>query len=350
MSLGNGRRRYIYSDEEREVRVNDVVTKCVAFVGEVLHVSDAHFDGDLVGTGFFVQIETSIQGRAFHCFVTAKHVIEDLDPSQIYIQVNTRGGGGLRLICGDDAKWWFHPTDADTDVAVLPISVASNLDVASVGVEMFLTEERLRDYRIGIGDEVFVTGLFTPASGTNRNYPIVRHGNVARIADEPIRTKMGDVSVYLVEARSIGGISGSPVFVRETVQVALRTPPGTSPNKYLHGVGRMLLMGLMYGHWDTDPEEINSPRVTGEGVNVGIAIVIPATKIIETINHPELVEMRRMMEREYVDSVVLPKADSARATEHERFKALATQVLSVPKSEIDKRDKEFKARKRKKRR
>ena len=42
---------------------------------------------------------------------------------------------------------------------------------------------RISLQRVDIGDEVFVTGLFTLAPGQKKNLPIVRHGNVAMIPE-----------------------------------------------------------------------------------------------------------------------------------------------------------------------
>ena len=65
-----------------------------------------------------------------------------------------------------------------------------------------------------MGDEVFVVGLFRHRHGTQRNIPIVRVGNLAALTEEKVATNdFGLVDAYLIEARSIGGLSGSPVFL-----------------------------------------------------------------------------------------------------------------------------------------
>lgn len=153
---------------------------------------------------------------------------------------------------------------------------------------MFLTDEVIRSKGIGTGDEVFITGLFIHLAGSARNLPIVRMGNIAMMPDEPVPTRMGLIDAYLIEARSIGGLSGSPAFVRETV-------PG--------GIGGFYLLGLMHGHWDIPPEERDDhvPRADEDAqakVNMGIAIVVPATKILQVLNHPPLVEIRRTRDQE----------------------------------------------------
>ena len=158
------------------------------------------------------------------------------------------------------------------------------VDFKVVPLEMFLSDEIIQQKRIGLGDEVFITGLFAHASGSQRNQPIVRMGNIAMIPSEPIPTDLGSIEAYLIEARSIGGLSGSPAFVRETAPV---------------GLGTFYLLGLMHGHWDIPPEKKNDLLMQGEffgRVNMGIAIVIPAKKILEVLNHPKLVERREELD------------------------------------------------------
>jgi hypothetical protein len=62
----------------------------------------------------------------------------------------------------------------------------------------------------------------------------------------------------------------------------------------------MKLLGLMQGHWDVTESEINKFQLNNNprGVNVGLAIVTPAAKIIEVLNLPELTVMRDEIESE----------------------------------------------------
>jgi hypothetical protein len=154
--------------------------------------------------------------------------------------------------------------------------------------KMFLTDDAMQTGDIGTGDEVFITGLFAHMSASARNLPIVRMGNIAMMPDEEVPTKRGPMEAYLIEARSIGGLSGSPAFVRET-----------SP---LGGIGKFHLLGLMHGHWDIPPEDKNTLRIAYDAsedsrVNLGIATVVPARKVREVLNQPGIVEIRQRVEK-----------------------------------------------------
>ena len=56
------------------------------------------------------------------------------------------------------------------------------------------------------------------------------------------------MEVYLAEGRSIGGLSGSPVFIRQTVNLMLKGEDGDDIP--FAGLGQLYLLGMMHGHWE----------------------------------------------------------------------------------------------------
>ena len=202
------------------------------------------------------------------------------------IRINSKDG--LAVMYAKEIRWWYHPEDDLVDVAVTAWKPQFNdLDFRCVTTDICFNEHVKKDANIGTGNEVFITGLFSRFTGASKNHPIVRMGNIAMMPDEKIPTKGGDRDAYLIEARSIGGVSGSPVFVREDIKI---------------GKTRHWLLGLVHGHWDLPPGNKNDNLVSdseqSEAVNMGIAIVIPAEKILEVINQPKLAEKRKRDERE----------------------------------------------------
>jgi hypothetical protein len=273
------------------MRVPDEVRQCVAFIG----VDSTKFGG----TGFFVNIPSlSIPNAFYSYFVTAKHVADNTIDRDFVVRMNKIDGPAVPVLSQKGTtRWWLHPTD-NTDVAVMPLRPDSSvIEWKGIPESMFVTDQVIRDNSLGTGDEVFITGLFTQVTGSTRNIPIVRAGHMAMMPGERVPTKLGPMEAYLIEARSIGGVSGSPVFVRETIVLPMTKPgqivkPENAP--YLSGSGRFWLLGLMHGHWDVAPSAINDDAFDANGkVNMGIAIVMPATKILETLYHPELVDMRK---------------------------------------------------------
>jgi hypothetical protein len=108
------------------------------------------------------------------------------------------------------------------------------------------------------------------------------------VPGEKIPTEMGNMEAYLAEGRSIGGLSGSPVFCRSTVRMPAQTAHGEPA--MISGLGTVHFLGLMHGHWDLPSRFDESERQ--EAVNMGVSIVVPAKKVLEVIDGPELCELR----------------------------------------------------------
>ena len=81
----------------------------------------------------------------------------------------------------------------------------------------------------------------------------------------------------------------------------------------------VFLMGLLSGHWDESSsieDSVGYQFSNGEKVNVGIAFVVPAGKIVETINYPEL----RDTEREWISEQQATLVNSPGDAERHRKK------------------------------
>jgi hypothetical protein len=301
------------------VRVPDELLKCVGFVCAVEHRDSENTYGQALATGFFVSVpcETpSLREQRWMYFVTARHVAADMQNETIFFLVNKVDGGVTDKVNSPDNRWTLHPKDPTADVAVIQVGIRRDADIIPIAVETIGTPERLQRLGIGLGDDTHTVGLFTPAPGVSRNMPIVRHGNISMMPSEQIQTELGYADVYLVEARSLGGLSGSPVFVRHTLVQKMMTGEKKEQLMFANGPGETLL-GLMHGHWDINESDINKAYFAHDpqrGVNYGVAIVVPAIKIYETIYCEELVKLRREREEKTLKQMV-PKADSARKHE-----------------------------------
>jgi hypothetical protein len=245
--------------------------------------------------------------------VTARHVIEQLSLGEWVLRANVQQGGLFEFRGGKDYKWWFHPSEADSvDVAVTPLPRVPDHEYLAIAESMFLDDRTIAETGIGVGDDVYMTGLFNRVRGRSRNLPIVRMGNISLIPDAgelvpgvKMQGRGVDADVYLIEARSLGGLSGSPAFVRTTVEMDVAVwRDGLERKASCLAPGETFLLGLVHGHWEVHKEDINEshPRflkkTDKDAVNMGIAIVVPAKKIREVLYHPELVEMRRAWDKE----------------------------------------------------
>lgn len=316
--MRSGRIR-IVEQRESSVRIPDLILKCVGYVCEVTHRDATGAYGDPYATGFFIAIpceSPELREMRMNYFVTAKHVAQQLTDRPIYFSVNKHGGGVVQQI-GVGNWWWTHPQDVNADVAITLVGVNPAADIIPVAIETIGLPARLSAMNVGIGDEVFALGLFSAVPGNHSNMPIVRCGNIAMMPTEQVQTELGYTDVYLVEARSIGGMSGSPVFVIPTLnQKVKRQVDGAIVPAFFSGTGETLL-GMVQGHWDIREEDINKPSFTHDrkrGVNYGIAVVVPAFKLYETVYQPELVAHRKRLEEDILRRNI-PGSDSARPSD-----------------------------------
>jgi hypothetical protein len=243
------------------------------------------------GTAFFVATPIGC-GVNLLSLVTAKHVAEKLDKTGSFcIRVNTNDGTSKEfwVDSGIDVQWIYHSTDASVDAALLIWSPPDYVAYKAIPPNMFLTPDILQQKGIGIGDQTYVTGLFTYLHGSACNMPIVRSGHIAMMPSERIRVKWHNNGMegYLIETRSIGGLSGSPVFVERSIKVQPAEHSGSEPL----AAGAVFWLGLVHGHWDI-PEDQIGIVTTGnkreDRINSGIASIVPSHKILEIINQKDV--------------------------------------------------------------
>ncbi len=288
------------------LKIPETVRDCTAFLG--------YWRKDrslwMGGTAFFVAmpIESSRQVSALYV-VTAKHVIEHIDGlgKDIILQVNCKAGQ-LEYLKTSFSDWKTIPNSPNDDIAILSVepnidlSVGGGLDHLFVSTESFVGTNRFPESVAEIGGNIAVAGLFNRMANASRNYPIVRVGNIAGAPDEPIEIWVDKrkfvFKAYLVEARSIGGLSGSPVFLQidvastNSLNVSVSGPmmhtekgpaqqaPMVTPTTNMFV--QHALLGMMFGHYDAKLTDQQS--WTTESLNLGISIVVPASKIMEALN------------------------------------------------------------------
>jgi hypothetical protein len=300
------------------VLVNEDLRRCVAFLCvDRYHEERNVTEREPAATAFLVAVP--IDDSLWESYaVTARHV---LDRSQrhgpLYLRVNTQDS--YRDIEISQDAWVTHPT---TDVAVARVadslfpSTESQHRYApkALSIDRLITDEFAQEYNIGEGDEVIFIGLFPNYWGADRAQPIARFGNISlgTRGKVPLRLNPSEelvsVDAYLVEARSWGGQSGAPAFVSFLPDRELMTT-GTSRQEGRTG----MLLGLVHGHYDirTNVEFIGD--ITGSGhvnVNAGIAAVIPAQKIRDTLMEKELVEERERLRQELAKQRPAPRPDT----------------------------------------
>lgn len=274
------------------MQIPDEVRGCVVFV-----CYKTREGTKLAGTAFFVSVPLEKKEYQVIYLITAKHVIEGIRErsidQKVYVRMNLKSEPA-KLVETPIENWLFHPQEANVDVAVLNWIPSQDIfDYRTIPLEMVATEEIIKREEIGVGDDIFLTGLFANHYGLQRNLPIIRIGNIASMPEEKVHTEtLGDIDAYLVEARSIGGLSGSPVFVF----IGNMRKVGTAIQMGRSGP-LFYWLGLMHGHFDLSKLEIDNlieDSLTNLQINMGIAIVVPVWKVLEVINQEAFVKIREI--------------------------------------------------------
>jgi hypothetical protein len=276
-----------------KVRVSEDARKCSVFLG---YPGSHPAAISPVGTGFLVTVGES--GIAGLYLVTAAHVAKSLGTDPFAIRFNGKDGLG-QLDHKDDAQWHYHE-DASVDVAVMQYVPPDWADCTVMPVSEFVDDKRLAHYDVGPGDAAYLVGLFHLYVGKDRNLVTVHTGHIALMpTDEKLETDDGDVSnVYLIEMQTLPGSSGSPVYIRPTIEF-LAKDKKVGMESLSHAEGRDYLLGVWIGAWPGKPDKtLEEARKLHQDawIPVGMGMVVPASAIKYILESPKLVEARRAVD------------------------------------------------------
>lgn len=266
------------------------------------------------GTGFLIMLEDPRfpKNRAIVWIATCDHVLRRIRPDgtpgpyleEVTVRYNTKkpvteDGRQFQqskarvLDEHGELIWYTHPSDQTADVALFPFSLleprpdSDTIDTVWIPLSMFATNERLAALKVTENDEVFFSGFFPWYSGIKKNYPIVRHGKICLLPQEriPLDLRRPNLAadIFLVEVTSFGGNSGSPVFLRISgIREGSDEPPSLGWKYYV--------LGVMKGFFPEASKVVVQTELL-EGVmsqNSGIAIVVPAQKIVDILESPKV--------------------------------------------------------------
>jgi Trypsin-like peptidase domain len=250
-----------------------------------------------IGTAFIVNYPDPRGGPTygFDYMVTAKHVLKTeaggyLD--KIRVRANKADGSGVAFgeVPVTDGKgnlnWFDDKEDPNADIAIAEVTLSSEVEFLTVPVSLFASDKSLKDANVIEGDAVYLVGLMPQFTGENRNYPVVRHGYIALLSDEPI--PMGNnikEKVFALELGSWPGQSGSPVFL---------SLGGVRGGNAFFGEAYSLL-GVMLGYVKNGrPFEVSQTNsvLVGDTANVGISYVLPASEILKILDSPAAQKQR----------------------------------------------------------
>jgi hypothetical protein len=297
-------------------RIPDQFADCCVYLYP--SVDHAERGEKIGGSGFLAAIRSDSFPDVFHIYaVTNMHVIES---GNTVVRLNTKDGK-TDIFDLDERSWVFHPNG--DDLAITDAVRYTDLHkYRFLGADdHFITQEFIDEYNIGVGDETFVVGRFINQEGKQQNIPTVRFGNIAQMPPETIPQPRGlgkfEQESFIVEAKSISGYSGAPVFVGIDPLYARPDRPNITALK-----GRSILLGVSWGYisdWDPVFDASGNPVPSGMRVrsNTGMMAVVPAWKL------RELFDMSAVKDRR-------AQRDAQIAAERAAFPAVPTATPSSP--------------------
>ena len=280
---------WVMIKREAEMQIDGQFIHCAAFVGKKTELG---FYAE--GTCFFLQIIED--DWVFTYAITASHVIRNLMGDVVSIRVQSQPNRLPKIFKTKRHEWVNHP-DAKIDICAYTIdwrtwNAENDLDIRALTAPgILLTPEREELFGFGIGSEIFIPSAFTAVLGEQQNIPVVRFGHVAAMALEPVMLASPKTPAFLVETRSLGGMSGSPVmFHTDPTRGGRREPFRTDPTTGLL-VSPYFLIGMLQGVWSGQyPGDFiaKDDLKTDAEFNSGISVVIPISQVMEVIKLNEL--------------------------------------------------------------
>lgn len=241
-----------------------------------------------IGTGFIIGYPISEDGKNFiPIIVTAKHVIGD--NNTILGRFSTKEGEVTAFVKYDiknlkqNNDYWEHPSDEGVDISAFRTLHFSQAEYDVVPLELIATKDIFNELNICETDRIIFPSMLINFMGLSKNYPVVRNGTIALIPKEkvPLKYKVGSKEiitkqeVILVDATSIPGASGSPIF--------LWPGPRLKNKTYQIGGTKPYLLGIMHGFYPAWPKEIIELETTEAKLmyqeNSGVAIIFPSWKL-----------------------------------------------------------------------
>lgn len=269
---------YVDGREGLMPKIPQDVLKSSFFVYEKL--ADAEKAINPIGTGFLIGVASKKQtiGSRFFASIfatTNQHVVRD------------RCAVRIEDVCAETKEddWIFNSTG--DDFAITPIRLDHCYDTRFIPTTSFATEEFITENEIGVGDDVFMFGLYVDNQNYATGIPSARFGHISMMPHEQataiVQNATGPTAPSIIlDMHSRSGFSGSPVFVYRTPGSNL--DHANSGNLMLNEGALFKFLGIHWGQfpefWRRDSEDGSRDLI--EGVS-GMTVAIPAWRVLKFI-------------------------------------------------------------------
>lgn len=266
------------------------------------------------GSGFLVTVPMENRPDtelAFMYVVTCRHCLMNRR-GEAYPEpaiVARRRDGEIVPITIPHGRWRFHEANDDLAIGEWEDGEISNIthDVTAVSTLDFVDESMV----LTVGTEVFYIGRFEPTN--THTVTTARFGNIS--VAEPITLPGKELGIdqlsFVIESRTRVGYSGSPVVaLLPTPRIVNSQRVGNviSGGVILEtGSGAPKLLGMVWELWEDEidltlhlPGASEPTTITARtDLNAGMMGVVPAWRIMEALNLPELKDDRAQVEKEH---------------------------------------------------
>jgi hypothetical protein len=278
----------------------EILKKCAVQIG-YRYTLGKYTKTIMAGTGFIVQRSVHETRDSYPVYiVTAKHLIKNIQEAgyEIIYQLN-RNSGQVYWGALSNVEWIFHSDDS-VGIAIFSSALWVKADDHfAYALDTHIAESQDQEHGIKVGDPVFLAGILHLHHWRTTGLPIVRSGNIMATPDD-VNTSMQLADVhekydpeltehlrpfhaikardkYLIECRSVSGMTGAPVFMRQTS---------------IEGVSRFSLVGMVQERFRIANEDYTDVTMADpletEAVDSAIALVIPTSKILEVFEQHNL--------------------------------------------------------------
>lgn len=297
-----------------------------AFVNSVIYIYSlkkmAESDESFFGSGFLLSVP--LKHNKDYCViyaVTNWHVIQSIVNQPFFkllkeITIRITDKEGNIIYKSTKLEQWKDYADKKDDLVIAVIETVLRGDKYNcIPLDSLVTEEFIKNFDIGAGDDVYMAGKFIYRNKSKSNLPALRKGIISSTVVEPILNSDTNIlqDSFLIEEHSISGYSGSPILlVVENPDVRTKKINFETWGEdffALHGK----LLGVNWGHisiresvkhmwrWVNCLEQLflflNSSRSFQHvQSNTGMMGVVPAWKIKKLLDSKDIAK-----EREKID-------------------------------------------------
>jgi hypothetical protein len=145
------------------MRVPDQIRKCVAFIGYKMADGSPRFMGSALLFG------DDTTDPKYACMITARHVIDgirDRGLTEVWLRLNAKSGRCEWI--PTDLSHWICPEDASLDISIYIGYLNDQADHMILARQLALIPAIAQTVNAGVGDEIFITGLFANYAGDLR--------------------------------------------------------------------------------------------------------------------------------------------------------------------------------------